>query len=272
MGLAVIIGLQIANPHWTNLEYEFIFGKFSYHFLIVISFITAFFITASSMVLNDYADYFIDKINSPNKPLPSGLIKRNVALYYGIILALIGLTSSFFIKNLISIILAITGFLVALIYNFYFKKKGFIGNSLVAYTTALPFIYGASLVYFKNFLFIFILSLMAFLSNLSREIIKGIVDIEGDSRMNVKTLAITKGPLFAAKIASIFIIVAIIISLFPFFFSFSLYYILFILVSDSIFLLYTVKLLKNPSKDISYKTKKMYLIAMFIALLGFLFL
>jgi geranylgeranylglycerol-phosphate geranylgeranyltransferase len=272
MGLAVIIGIQVADPYWINLEYDFIFGKSHYLLLMIISFLVAFFITSSSMVLNDYADYSIDKINFPNKPLPSGLIKRNVALYYGIMLALTGLIFAFLIKNSLSILLAFTGLIIAILYNFYFKKKGFIGNLMVAYTTALPFIYGASLVYFKNFEFIAILSSMAFLSNVSREIIKGIVDIEGDSKMNVKTLANTKGPLLASKISSVFIIIAIILSILPFLISFSFYYILFIIIADIIFLYYTIKLLKNPSKYNSYQVKKMYLVAMFIALIGFLFL
>jgi len=272
MGLAVIVGIQVADPYWVNLEYDFIFGKSHYFFLLINSFLVAFFITSSSMVLNDYADYSIDKINFPNKPLPSGLIKRNVALYYGIILALVGLIFAFLIKNFLSIFLAFTGLIIAILYNFYFKKKGFIGNLMVAYTTALPFIYGASLVYFKNFEFIAILSLMAFFSNVSREIIKGIVDIEGDSKMNIKTLANTKGPFLASKIASAFIITAIILSIIPFLISFSFYYLLFITIANLIFLYYTIKLLKNPSKYNSYQVKKMYLVAMFIALIGFLFL
>lgn len=51
-------------------------------------------VTASSFAINDYFDVEIDRINKPEKPIPSGTISRKSTLYFGIALFLAGFLAS----------------------------------------------------------------------------------------------------------------------------------------------------------------------------------
>ena len=62
MGLAVLIGELIT--YFTLLPFEpSLFGFF-----------TAFTLTGTSMIVNDYWDRDVDAINAPERPIPSGLV------------------------------------------------------------------------------------------------------------------------------------------------------------------------------------------------------
>ncbi len=270
MGVGVIIGIQVSNPLWLNFQINSFLGELREFHLIFLPFLVGFLISSSAMVLNDYVDYKTDLINSPSKPIPSGMISRNSALWYSIILASLGLLVSFILMNLISVIIVVMGLVVAVAYNFFLKRKGIWGNLAVTYTTTLPFIYGSSLMGFSNFLPTFILCSLAFLSNLSREIIKGIADVMGDLALGIKTIANSKGEIFAAKISFVIIILAVVLSPLPFLLGyFNLNYIFLIIISDIIFLHSSYSLLKNPSKEISLKAKNRFLFAMLLALVSF---
>ena len=59
------------------------------------------------MILNDYFDIEVDKVNAPNRPLPSGLISSGTAIVFTIIISLLGVLVSFFI-NRMAVLLYIT--------------------------------------------------------------------------------------------------------------------------------------------------------------------
>src|SRR5271157_2405888 len=60
-----------------------------------LGFSTGFTLAAASMVINDYYDRQIDAINEPNRPIPSGLIKPNYALWFASILTVVGFVTSY---------------------------------------------------------------------------------------------------------------------------------------------------------------------------------
>jgi len=270
MGIGVIIGLQISNPSWYSISLPSIYGNILGINNFLMPFLVGFFLSASSMVLNDYVDYEIDAINFPKKPIPSGIISREFAFYYAIFLALLGILIALSFLNLISIIIALSGIAIAYVYNFLLKKRGFLGNIAVAYTTTLPFLYGGSLAGLSNSLTIIIVCILSFLSNLSRELIKGIVDIIGDRVLGIKTVANTLGPVFASRLAFVLIIIAVALSFLPFIFGLlNIYFIPILLIADAIFVYYSYKLLRKPEKEMAYITKNRYLVAMFLSLICF---
>ncbi len=270
MGFGVIIGIQVSNPDWLNFGMNSLVGEIKEFYLFLLPFLVGFFLSSSSMVLNDYVDYKIDLINFPSKPIPSGVISRISALYFSILLASLGLIISFILMNFISILIAIMGLVVAIAYNFFLKRRGILGNLAVTYTTTLPFIYGSSLMGFSNFLPTFILCVLAFLSNLSREIIKGIVDVAGDLALGIKTIANSKGEIFAAKLSFYFIITTVLLSPLPFILGyFNPYYIFVIIIANIIFIYYSYNLLKNANKENALKTKNKFLLAMLLSLIAF---
>lgn len=260
MGFAVIIGYFIATKGSINpLHYQ----------KLVLGFFTGFFLTASSMVLNDYFDREIDAINAPHRPLPSGLILPREAVVYAILLAVVGLFSSLMINQL-CFFLASSSFIVSSLYNALFKKTGLLGNFMVSFCVAIPFIFGASIadkIPFASIMFF----LMVFLSNTAREIVKGIADIEGDRAKGIRTLAVRHGEKYASKVALFLFVSAIILSPLPYIIGIMGYtYLVLVVIADIGFMYSSVKLLRNPSKYMALNIKRQMLFWMFIGLLAFL--
>ena len=57
----------------------------TYNYEIILGSLCVFIATGSGNTINDYYDYEIDRINAPNRPIPSGKIELKRALYYSLI-------------------------------------------------------------------------------------------------------------------------------------------------------------------------------------------
>jgi len=212
-GLTVIIG--ILN---TRIDVD----PITLIFNIIFGVLTYFFISGSSMVINDYYDIEIDKINRPERPIPRGSITLKQAKILWIITVLIGTILSiihsvlFNIGYLITIIVVFMAF-IGWLYAAWGKKSGFIGNIIVGISFSIGLIYGAML---NNSIippYIYYFFLTSFFALLSREVIKGCEDVEGDKNEGVRTLAIRIGIKKSTIISMIFAIGAIIFYILPLF-------------------------------------------------------
>ena len=212
-GLTVIIGIlntRIGIPLLT-LIFNIIFGVLTY-----------FFISGSSMVINDYYDIEIDKINRPERPIPRGSISLKQAKILWVSTILIGI-----ILSIIHSLLFNIGFLVPIIvvfmafigwfYAAWGKKSGFIGNIIVGISFSIGLIYGAVLNNSGIPLYIYYFFLTSFFLLISREVIKGCEDVEGDKKEGVKTLAIRIGIKKSTTISMIFAVVAVVFYILPYF-------------------------------------------------------
>ena len=257
IGLAVVVGIAIGSP-------DMLFSR-----LTIYGFITGFSISSYSMIINDIYDIEIDKVNQPERPLAKQIISINSALSLSLILLLIGLTSSLLISYYNIIITAIFSIL-SWFYNIWGKKQGIIGNSIVASSMSIPFIFGG-VITGNISLLVWSISLIAFLSGMGREIIKTIADVEGDKIKGIKSVSIQFGSRNAMLIACGFIIISILISFIPVYLNLiQIYYIPLLILTDLI-LLYSVFILsKNYSKSESLKVKKLILYAMLFGLITFL--
>ncbi len=141
--------------------------------------------------INDYFDAPIDAINKPNRPIPSGTISKQEALISYVILSLIGVALSMplgKVEFLIALFFAISWYA----YAKWLKSMGLIGNALVSLGVAFTLIFGAlatGILTPKVVAF----SSIAFTSNLAREVVKTIEDIEGDAAYGLRTVAIRLG-------------------------------------------------------------------------------
>jgi len=238
-------------------------------FILSLGFLVGFFITAYAMIINDYYDIEIDKVNAPNRPLASGKVKIKTALILAVLLLVAGLAISALI-NLLSLAVAILFAFISYLYSWRFKRSGLIGNFLVASSMAIPFIYG-SIISMKFGPLPFILAGVAFFAGTSREIIKGISDVEGDKKKGVKTLTITKGAKKASAYAFTLMIIAVILSFLPLlYFKMWYVYLILILTVDFFMIKYTYGLIKNPDGKKAIYVKNRILLMMFGALLVFL--
>ncbi len=165
---------------------------------IVLGIITYFFMAGSGMIINDIYDIEIDKINRPERPIPRGAISLKQAKYLFVGVLICGVTISI-IHSLIFelfflnvIIVTLFGF-IGWLYAKWGKKSGFFGNILVSISFSIGLLYGAILNGYAIPIYIYFFFLTSFFLLLSREIIKGCEDIEGDKVQEVKTLAIKIG-------------------------------------------------------------------------------
>ena len=259
MSLAILVGASLTglgNLQWTNL----LFGA-----------ITAFTLTGAAMAVNDYYDFDIDKINEPNRPIPSGQVSLKASLVTTAVLTLIGLSSALII-HMFCLLFATVAWIIMVTYTTIGKRAGFPGNLLVSACVAAPFLFGSIVATNMITINILLFASMAFLSNTGREIAKGIVDIEGDSQHKIKTLAVVFGRKKAALAAAIFFISAVCLSTTPLILNIiSIWFIPFVLVTDVGLLWCSFSLLKNPERENARKIKKTVLFLFIFGLLAFIF-
>ena len=189
---------------------------------LILGVLTYFFVAASGMIINDIYDLEIDKINRPNRPLPRGEISVSQAKFLFIFTFGIGILLSvvhwlLYALSGLNVVLVIFFGLIGWLYAAWGKKSGFYGNLMVAVSFSIGLIYGAVLNSIIIPVYIYYFFLTSFFLLLSREIVKGCEDIEGDKEEGVKTLAIKLGIKSATIFSIVFEIMAIIFFILPLF-------------------------------------------------------
>lgn len=163
------------------------------------------FTTAAGNAINDYHDVEIDKINKPERPLPSGEISKEGALGFAV--------ASFILATLFSLFLGIVPLIISLFISaplLYFyarslKRLPIIGNVVVSLILAMTFIYAATV--YGNVSLGYMPAVLAFFFSLIREMVKDIEDIKGDKKLGAKTMAIAVGENGARIIAGMLALV-----------------------------------------------------------------
>ena len=222
----------------------------------LLGFICIFAISGSALVLNDYFDFEVDKINAPQRPLPSGAVSRVEALGLTVLATIIGLASAFALglnALLISVFLWIIGFL----YNWRFKQSGLPGNLMVSTSVALSFIFGAATMNEPWNKIVWVFSLMAFLLDLGEEIAGDAMDMAGDKKRNSRSIALLKGKAFALHISLILWGVMICLSFLPVIMGWlGISYLIIILLTDAMFVFFSVKLVKAQTPEAGRKAMR----------------
>lgn len=224
-------------------------------------------IGGAGMVINDYFDIEIDRVNRPYRPLPSGKISPKVTLIYYIILNLISILLASF-TNIYAFVIALISIILVFFYSYFLKQRGLIGNFVVGFMTGLAFIYGG--VISENVVPLIFPFVLGLLINFAREILKDIEDIEGDLKNNLKTFPIVYGEKKAINIFVILIGLTIISSMIPYFAGvYNIYYLLIITFGVNLPLIYTTKvILNNPTKVQIGKISNFIKYEMFVGLIA----
>jgi geranylgeranylglycerol-phosphate geranylgeranyltransferase len=190
-------------------------GEFPPVFAVISAFLSVFFISASILVMNDYFDIETDKINAPHRPIPSKLVSPAGALLFSIFLLLAGLLLGCII-NVTVIIFSVSLFIIGFLYNHYFKKSGLPGNMMVSLSVGMTFIYGGASVGLPLNKTVLFFGLIAALIDLGEEIAADSMDVEGDTVINSKSLAIKYGRQKALRISGSVFLTVIFLSGIPF--------------------------------------------------------
>ncbi len=234
---------------------------------ILIGIIVPFSLIAGTHIVNDYFDYSNDILSQRlDRPLARGTVtlttaKRLFLSFYSlgflvtIIMVIFYSLSPFFIL--------ITLFFIGLGvgYNLGVKKYGIIGNIWVSIGYVAPFLMATILVGIMNdwvLLNISIISLFIFFLALGREVLKDIMDIEGDLKTGKRSVAISLGSHWAARISGGVYIVSILFGAILLFFGFRnnwVFLIGFILLVG-LLMTTTIMLIRDPTLETATKGRK----------------
>ncbi|MEM5804420.1 MAG: UbiA family prenyltransferase [Candidatus Aenigmatarchaeota archaeon] len=223
----------------------------------------AFMISGAGMIVNDYFDYYIDRVNRPNRVLPSGKISRGAARLYA---ASLYIVSNLLAISLLNTYLVTLTFFNSLVTYFYAEKlkKRPVGHVAIGWLTASAFLYGG-LIFGSVRPLVLLLAAMAFFTNISREIVKAVEDMRGDKMYSVRSLPLTIGVAGSRQIAAILAVIAIIFSFIPVILhKLSAYYFPIMVVADAMFA-YAIIIMGSPSRS-----QRMMKLAMLVAIFAFL--
>jgi 4-hydroxybenzoate polyprenyltransferase len=219
------IGIVLAKGNGEQIPMVLQFSLIDFILLVA----AVVFITAGGYVINDYFDIKTDLINK-GKVIVGTKIPRRLAMMYHNIFNIAGVAAGFYISwkagylMLGAIFLLVSGLLY--FYSASYKRQFLIGNIIVAILTAMvPLLvaiyewpalyryYTLNAVKLPDIDFIFYwiggFALFAFLTTLTREIIKDIEDFEGDTAYGRNTLPIVIGVNTSKVISACLIIITI---------------------------------------------------------------
>ncbi len=152
---------------------------------------------ASANAWNDYRDIDIDRINQPQRPLPSGMVSLRAALIFSIVLAALSIVLAALISP-VALAIAAGSIILLYIYSVWLKSTILLGNATVALISALSPIFGG--VAAGNVGPSLWLGAIVFVGIFGREVLKTLADYEGDKAHNVRTISTAVGPRAARTI------------------------------------------------------------------------
>ena len=169
-------------------------------------------IAAGGYAINDYFDIRIDRINKPDKIIVGKHISRRKTMLthiiFNIIAVIIGAYVSYKAGSIKLVVILIIMMTILWMYSLKFKSYFFVGNILVAFSTAMTiaivWIYDLYAIHYTGQFFtgeinVFLCFitwsyvLFSFVISLLREIVKDIEDIEGDRKTGCTTIPVVIG-------------------------------------------------------------------------------
>jgi geranylgeranylglycerol-phosphate geranylgeranyltransferase len=261
-GLAVLIGVFIAG------EATWIYWQPRDLIQAALAFAAAALITGAGNTINDYFDRKIDKVNRPDRPIPSGRIKAPEALAISQALFIVGIFLTIFV-NVACVLLAVLNSLVLAFYGLGLKRWGFAGNLAIGYLVGSTFLFGGLVI--GEIQAACILAAMAVLATVGRELIKDIEDMKGDRANKIVTIPLRYGTRKAAALATAFIAAAIVLAPLPRILDiFGPVYLWVVTVSIVVFIAAAALILGAQDKATAAKASLACKVGMGIGLLAFL--
>ncbi|HDI12964.1 MAG: digeranylgeranylglyceryl phosphate synthase [Hadesarchaea archaeon] len=208
-GIAVIIGVVVATG-----------GLNISRLILLLAFTVAAFVSGGGNAINDYFDRDIDRINRPNRPIPSGKITPKVALFTAHILFTTGIIFTIFL-NIYCFLLATLNSVILFVYAWKLKRLGLVGNISIGYLVGSTLLFGGlATAHLRGGILVpaelLVLATMMALSTIGRELIKAVEDMRGDKKLGFKTFPITHGVEWTTAVAAGFICAAVALSPIPY--------------------------------------------------------
>ncbi len=259
IGFAVIVGVFVSKP----ADVKVIQGT--------LGFLTGFFLCAYSMSTNDICDVEVDKVNRPERPIPSGRVSTQAAVRVSLLVLVAGVASCVLTLNPVAVGIALLYAILMWIYNSRAKQTGLPGNLLVASSLAVPFIYGGvvsggSLT--RSLLLM--MALTSFFSGVGREVVKAMADVEGDAKRGVNSVARSRGLKAASSVGAAFFLLAVVASWVPLALGLANeFYTFGVIVPDAVFVYLAASIAVKHDPANAHRVKRIALAGMAVGLIVF---
>jgi geranylgeranylglycerol-phosphate geranylgeranyltransferase len=259
IGFAVIVGFFVSKPADVKVIQA------------TLGFLTGFFMCAYSMSVNDIYDVDVDKVNRPERPIPSGRVTPQTAVRLSLMVLTVGVAASVLSLNPAAVGIALFYAFVSWLYSNRAKQTGLPGNLIVASSLAIPFIYGGvisggSLT--RSLLLM--MALTSFFSGVGREVVKAMADVEGDAKRGVNSLARSRGLKSASSVGAAFFLLAVVTSWVPLFLGLAnKFYTFGVIAPDAIFVYLAASILAKHDPANAHRVKRIALAGMAVGLVVF---
>lgn len=238
--------------------------------LAVLGFISVFLVSGSALVLNDVFDLEVDRVNMPQRPLPSGTLSVREAVILTMVAIVLGLSAALMISFLAFVCCLITC-AVGVLYNWKFKETGLAGNLMVSFSVGFTFVFGGIAVGDPWNKIVWCFALMAFLVDLGEEIAGDAMDMAGDQQRGSKSLALMYGRSRALTISAVLFGLVIAVSLVPFIFGWlGVVYLVMIVVMDGLVVNFSLRLLSSNTPEAGRAAMRGIYLAASAGMLAFL--
>lgn len=177
----------------------FVTGHIDALWPLMLAAVSGMLITGGANAINDVFDLEIDRINKPQRPLPSGRISLRMARFWALGLFAAGVFVAVWVNTAALLIASLSAGLLYL-YSARLKPTAFWGNLTVGFVSGLAFVYGGVAV--GRLKIAIVVGGFACLYHIAREIIKDLEDVEGDRDQGGQTLPIRYGFKPAMSIAT----------------------------------------------------------------------
>jgi geranylgeranylglycerol-phosphate geranylgeranyltransferase len=256
-GICVIVGQVVAA------------GRFPPWGIAVLGFLCAFCISGSALILNDYFDIEVDRINAPDRPLPSGAVTRAEVIAWAGVVSLTGLGAAAAL-GMDTLIVGVVFWWIGFLYNWRFKQSGLPGNLMVSSSVAVTFILGAMTVHAPWRGVVWTFSAIAFLIDLGEEIAADAMDMEGDKARGSQSIALQKGKQTALRVSVGAWSLVIVLSFLPVLMGWlGMVYLIFILVTDGLILYSSIRLLRSQDDRTSRRILRITYLGATLGLVAF---
>jgi geranylgeranylglycerol-phosphate geranylgeranyltransferase len=259
IGFAVIVGIFVSKP----VDVKVIQGA--------LGFLTGFFLCAYSMSMNDIYDVEVDRVNQPERPIPSGRASTQAAVRLSVLVLVAGVASSVLTLNPVAVGIASLYAFLMWLYNSRAKQTGLPGNTLVASSLAVPFIYGGvisggSLT--RSLLLM--MALTSFFSGVGREVVKAMADVEGDAKRGVNSVARGRGLKAASSVGATFFLLAVVTSWVPLALGLAnKFYAFGVIIPDAVFTYLAASIVAKHDPANAHRVKTIALAGMALGLIVF---
>ncbi len=170
-------------------------------------------VVAACNVINDVRDVAADRLNNPQRPIPSGRVPLRLATALALCCATLALAVAWTLGPwLVGIAVSLMALGVG--YSFGLKGTVLVGNGVVSFLASSPLAYGA-LVAGRLTLHVAAAALLVFVFVLLREILGTMSDREGDLAAGLRTVSTTWGMPAALRMLQILALLFAVASVTP---------------------------------------------------------